>query len=638
MEENQGVEKKRPGRGLRKNPRLVRYAVEFKLRAVKLHLEEGFPQELVCQEMGMGTSTFSGWLKRYREQGEEGLRFLLPLGGGGSKKRSRLPGPVVEKILELKRQNPWWGIKRIAQALRRMFFLQASPESVRTRLHEAGLMQRQQRRAKGKRNLSRPRFFERSTPNQMWQSDIFTFRLGGRYAYLIAFLDDYSRFVVGADLFRSPTAQAVIEVYRVAAGEYQPPKEMLTDNGRQYASWRGTSRFEWEMKKDHIIHIKSRPQHPMTLGKVERFWATIWQDFLVRAQFESFESARERIKLWIKYYNHRKPHQGIGGLCPADRYFEIQSELRKTIEAGIKSNLLEMALRGQPRAPFYMVGRMEGQSVVLRAEKGKLKLSVDDEQENQTKELEYDLNKGEEKNEKGNQSIKPSEAGDKQSWAQTTNALAQLQCAGESAGGAGSVDRAGASGADLPTVIHQPDQLPPMAGTGDGGNAPSTGEPGEPGRWRSAQPALAEAPGQAPAGKSSELSTLHPVGEHPERGPTPERQSTTNLNEKLQTQSPATSERDPASALGPDQRERGSEVVRHLAQDLLPMGEAGAQGHASTAGGTSAGAPPQTNRLEAGGDSKEDRPAGGATQSSQPDGASASDPALHAQEAGEGRS
>jgi len=125
--------------------------------------------------------------------------------------------------------------------------------------------------------------------------------LGGRYAYLVAFLDDYSRYVVGADLFRSPTAQAVIEVYRVAVGEFQPPKEMLTDNGRQYTSWRGTSRFEAELKKDRVAHIKSRPQHPMTLGKIERFWSSIWQEFLVRAQFESFETARERIKLWVKY-------------------------------------------------------------------------------------------------------------------------------------------------------------------------------------------------------------------------------------------------------------------------------------------------------------------------------------------------
>ena len=50
--------------------------------------------------------------------------------------------------------------------------------------------------------------------------------------------------------------------------------------------------------------------------------------------------------MWIQYYNHKRPHQGIEGLCPADRFFEIQNELRKTIEAGIKENLLELALRG----------------------------------------------------------------------------------------------------------------------------------------------------------------------------------------------------------------------------------------------------------------------------------------------------
>ena len=67
-----------------------------------------------------------------------------------------------------------------------------------------------------------------------------------------------------------------------------------------------------------------------------------------------------RFSCILKRARDRKPHQGIGGLCPADRYFEIQSELRKTMEAGIQENLLEMALRGQPRAPFHMVGRVIG--------------------------------------------------------------------------------------------------------------------------------------------------------------------------------------------------------------------------------------------------------------------------------------
>src|SRR5208282_3006346 len=171
--------------------------------------------------------------------------------------------------------------------------------------------------AKPKRNPPKPRFFERSTPNQMWQSDIFTFRLGGKNAYLIGFIDDHSRYIVGLDLFRSQTAEHVLELYRTAAAEYGVPKEMLTDNGRQYATWRGKTRFQQELQKDRVHHIRSSPHHPMTLGKIERFWKTIWEDFLVRAQFDSFDQARERVRLWVKYYNHKRPHQSLDGLFPA---------------------------------------------------------------------------------------------------------------------------------------------------------------------------------------------------------------------------------------------------------------------------------------------------------------------------------
>ncbi len=109
-------------------------------------------------------------------EGNKGLRGTPPTGGGGGGAR-KLPAPVVEKILDLKRQNPWWGIKRISQVLRRMFLLKASPETVRKNLHEAQLMDKT--RPKARRNMTRPRFFERATPNQLWQTDIFTFRLGG---------------------------------------------------------------------------------------------------------------------------------------------------------------------------------------------------------------------------------------------------------------------------------------------------------------------------------------------------------------------------------------------------------------------------------------------------------------------------
>jgi hypothetical protein len=101
----------------------------------------------------------------------------------------------------------------------------------------------------------------------------------------------------------------------------------------------------------------------------------------------------ERTAYWMKYYNYKRPHQGIGGLCPADRFFEIAHDLRCTLEKGVEENALELALRGRPVDPFYMVGRMGGQSVVIRAEKGKVRMLVDGKDQQLKKELVYDARK-----------------------------------------------------------------------------------------------------------------------------------------------------------------------------------------------------------------------------------------------------
>ena len=73
MEDKEQVEKT-VKRGGRTGPRRKRYTYEEKLRAVKLHLEEGFNAVLVCQETGVSPSSLGGWLARYRKEGEMGLR------------------------------------------------------------------------------------------------------------------------------------------------------------------------------------------------------------------------------------------------------------------------------------------------------------------------------------------------------------------------------------------------------------------------------------------------------------------------------------------------------------------------------------------------------------------------------------
>ena len=471
MESVEGVKKKSKGKESRYGKR---YGFEFKLRCVKLRLEEGIPVSLLSKEVGVSKDTICHWVKAYRERGEGGLRNqIVPTGS-----QRKLPGPVREKIVEIKKQEPLFGVKRISHLLKRAFFLSASPETVRRTLRAESLIVPSKK--KHQPNITRPRFFERSTPNQLWQSDIFTFRLGSRYAYLIGFIDDYSRYVVGLELYRSQTADQVLEVYRRAVGEYGVPKEMLTDQGRQYTNWRGSTRFEREIGKDRVKHIKSQAHHPMTLGKIERFWKTIYEEFLVRAQFGSFEEARERIRHWLQYYNHKRPHQGIGGLCPADRFFEIQGELKKTMEQGIADNVLEMALRGKPKEPFYMVGRMEGQSVVLRAEKGKLRLMVDDEEGGGKREMVYDVTAAEEKRDGSIETIQRegTDGKDREAEGGKAGDRGEERAEGIRPYGRGQVP-GGALGLDgetetrggMPGVGGGVELAEPMAGAGDGGDA-----------------------------------------------------------------------------------------------------------------------------------------------------------------------
>src|SRR5881296_3309352 len=97
------------GRKRRGKKKIPPYAVEVKLRAVKLYLEEGYSGSLIAQELGATQQSLSGWVQVYRELGEEGLkhhsRHTLP-----SRSRPRgMPAPVTETILQLKRENPGLG-------------------------------------------------------------------------------------------------------------------------------------------------------------------------------------------------------------------------------------------------------------------------------------------------------------------------------------------------------------------------------------------------------------------------------------------------------------------------------------------------------------------------------------------------
>lgn len=251
--------KKKRTSGGKRGTRIWAYPVEFRLKIVKLYLEEEYKVSLLAEQFGISRSAIRRWVRLYRMGGVEGLE-VKPRAGGNT----RVSHEVLDRMVAVKQAHPEYGPRRITDVLKRFFLIPTSPSTVHKTLSEKGLVKKAKR--KPVKNPSKPRFFERSRPNQMWQSDIMTFRLAGRNAYLIGFMDDYSRYITSLGLYRSQTAAHVLETYRRGIAEYGVPKEMLTDNGRQYTNWRGKTRFEKEMKKDRVKHIRSRPHHPMTLG------------------------------------------------------------------------------------------------------------------------------------------------------------------------------------------------------------------------------------------------------------------------------------------------------------------------------------------------------------------------------------
>ena len=127
-----------------------------------------------------------------------------------------------------------------------------------------------------------------------------SFMIKGQYrVYVIGFLDDHSRFIVGWGLYRFQTAANVVEVFRAGIEKHGLPKEVLSDNGRQYYSWRGRSKFTEMLTKLGIRHIRSRPYHPQTCGKIESFWRNVIQECLAKTPLGSFEEAKEKLGEYI---------------------------------------------------------------------------------------------------------------------------------------------------------------------------------------------------------------------------------------------------------------------------------------------------------------------------------------------------
>jgi transposase InsO family protein len=313
--------------------------------------------------VGVSKHTLYAWQKRFAADGPAGL-LDRPRGAAAG---SRLPDVTRRTILMLKEAHPDWGCQRLSDMLTRGPALPASPAAVAKVLHEAGYTAEE---VPTRPHPPKVTAFERARPGQLWQTDLFTFMLKrqNRRVYLVAFLDDHSRFIVGYGLHASQSAALVLEVWGAAIASYGAPEEVLTDNGTQYVTWRGKSAFAKDCEKRGVRQIVASPHRPQTLGKIERFWGTLWRECVEAAVFLDLGEARRRIGLFIDHYNFQRPHQGIEGLTPADRFFRAAEEVKRTLLARVEVNALKLAREGVPKQPFYLTGQAGGQPFSVHAE------------------------------------------------------------------------------------------------------------------------------------------------------------------------------------------------------------------------------------------------------------------------------
>lgn len=203
-----------------------------------------------------------------------------------------------------------------------------------------------------------------------------SFMIKGQYrVYVIGFLDDHSRFIVGWGLYRFQTAANVVEVFRAGIEKHGLPKEVLSDNGRQYYSWRGRSKFTEMLTKLGIRHIRSRPYHPQTCGKIESFWRNVIQECLAKTPLGSFEEAKEKLGEYIEYYNFKRPHQGIENVMPSDRFYQVAAQVRQIVASNTEKVATVPTPAPEYRAPMYIVGNIGGKELRVVAREAEVSLT-----------------------------------------------------------------------------------------------------------------------------------------------------------------------------------------------------------------------------------------------------------------------
>jgi putative transposase len=258
---------------------------------------------------------------------------------------SSLPTEVQSAIVQYRQEHPDHGYRRIEDYLGDRYFIKVAVKQIRKVLKAYGLAKTLDssfdKETSAKKGTRR---FEASSARELYQMDIsYVYIEKLPVCYLILIIDDHSRFCVGYELVHDQKSLTMINALHRSIERYGKPQKLLTDQGRSFYSWSfEETLFQRYLKDMKIEHIVSDPHSPQSQGKVERLTQTVQKELLQKVRFKNYEHANSELEAYIHQYNYRRPHQGIGGLCPSDRFHSITDETNKA-EAALSSANIDLS-------------------------------------------------------------------------------------------------------------------------------------------------------------------------------------------------------------------------------------------------------------------------------------------------------
>ena len=275
------------------------------------------------------------------------------------KTQSGLGEGVEAKILAIKGKHRNWGPLKIKQYLWRQEQILVPQTSIYKFLKGRGLVNE---RKEAEEKVGHNRGFEYDTPMAGVQMDLMHLTLSnGEAIYLVTLLDDHSRFVLLSRFIPVKTMDEVTDVFKEAVRTYGVMGNLLTDCGAEFVSWQRFTKFEELLVNLDVGYIASGPDKKENQGKLERWHQTVREALRMRGPMDYSSEAQLWIRDLVNFYNYERPHQGIGGLFPADRFFGMREEIETELgcyRAGKRVN-----------QQIYMVCRVGDRKLVVSGER-----------------------------------------------------------------------------------------------------------------------------------------------------------------------------------------------------------------------------------------------------------------------------